>query len=351
MCSAPAAEVLNVGPKQASTSLNIQDSPRFRVSVVIVSWRRPQHVRSCLEHVERLDPKPDEVLIVDASPDDLTAAVVNDFAWAKRIPFPGGAGHMTTSRNVGLLCVTGDVVAFIDDDANVRESWLRGLHRAFADPTVAAVAGRTCNGQPGEELEGVTEIGRLLPNGNLTGNFAADPGSVVDVDHGIGANMAFRREALATLGGFRDDFAGTGAVREDADIFLRLRGLGYRAVFVPDAVVDHVGAPHVRGRRFDYRYGFWALRNQALLLSRNCGLGSSEFRTWLLYELRRIVTAYHPNVLRRAARIAIGFAGLGAGVVTSLVKARWTPTDPVRRDPTGEQIRAQLSAPAKTASG
>lgn len=281
--------------------------------------------------------------MVDASPDAHTAEVVREFAWALRVSFPRGAGHMTASRNEGLLRATGDVIAFIDDDVNVHVGWLSGLLQAFADPMVDAVAGRTCNQTPGEESAGVEAIGRVLPNGDLTGNFAADPGSLVAVDHGIGANMSFRREVLAHLGGFRDDFRGIGGVREDTDVFLRLRALGRRAVFAPDAAVDHIGAPHVRGRRFDYRYNFFLRYNHALLLARNFGLGSREFQNWAVGEIRGETKSSQPNVLRRAARAGVRIGGVIAGAVASLPKARWQPVDPVRRDRVGETIRRQLS--------
>jgi GT2 family glycosyltransferase len=165
----------------------------------------------------------------------------------------------------------------------------------------------------------------------------------VEVDHGIGANMSFRREVLAQLGGFRDDFAGT-ALREDTDVFLRLRALGYRAVFSPQAVVDHVGAPHMRGRRFDFRYLFWARHNHALLLARNFGFGSLQFRTWVANELRRTLKARHPNPLRYGFRIVTGIAAVAIGIAVSVWKSRWRGSDPTRRDAVGEQIRAHLSS-------
>ena len=86
----------------------------------------------------------------------------------------------------------------------------------------------------------------------------------------------------------------------------------------PTAVVDHVGAPHVIGRRFDYRYVFWARHNHALLLARNLGIGSREFRTWVWSELGAALGARHPNPVRRAARMTLGVAGVLAGVGTSL---------------------------------
>jgi GT2 family glycosyltransferase len=337
-------------PDTILTTDEVQRGELPKVSVVIVSWCRPEYVRACLAHLMNLTPKPDEVVVVDASADDRTAAVVNDFPSVLRVRFAGGAGHLTTSRNVGLLHVSGDVIAFIDDDAYVRDGWLTAILAAFVDRGVGAVAGRTCNGTPGEESEGIAEIGRILPSGDLTGYFAADPGATIEVDHGIGANMSFRREVLARLGGFRNDFLGVGALREDTDIFLRLRALGYRVVFAPAAAVDHVGAPHVRGRRFDFRYLFWARHNHALLLARNFGLASSEFRTWVATELGRVLNARHPNRLRRAVRIALGVAAIAAGIAACLRKARWRASDPVRRDAVGEQIRAHLLSVATRAS-
>jgi GT2 family glycosyltransferase len=317
------------------------------VSVIIITFERPAFVRSCLQHLERVRPQPSEVLVVDASADEQTSEVVQDFPFARCLRVPENAGRMTTSRNHGLLHANGEVIAFLDDDANARETWLRGLLDAFSLDGVDAVAGRTCNGISGEEHEGVEEIGRLLRTGALTGNFAADPACVVDVDHGIGANMAFRRHALARLGGFRDDFRGIGGVREDTDVFLRLRAVGSRAVFAPVAVVDHVGAPHVIGRRFDYRYVFWARHNHALLLARNLGLGSREFRTWVWSELRDALGSRHPYLVRRVARMTLGLAAVLAGVGTSLLKSRWRPADPVRQDVIGRAIARHLARAAE----
>jgi GT2 family glycosyltransferase len=313
------------------------------VSVVIVTWRRAEAIRACLDHLGKLDPLPDETLVVDASDDDLTAEVVESFPWARRLAFPGGAGHMTTARNAGLLEVSGDLIAFLDDDANVRDGWLEALRGVYANPAVSAAAGRTCDGIPGEEAKGLDEIGRVLPRGRLTGNFGASPDGVESIDHGIGANMSFRRPILAALGGFRDDFAGVGGLREDADMFLRVRAVGGRAVFVPDAVVDHVGAPHARGKRFGHRYTFCGYRNHALLIARNFGLGSATFRGWTSDAARDILMRTEASTRpRRLARVLVALAGLGWGIVISLGKARLGPTSPLRDDETGRRIREHL---------
>lgn len=311
--------------------------------MIIVTWCRPGFVRRCLESLVALAPGPNEIIVVDASSDDATKMIVADFPRVTYVSFPGGAGHMTTSRNQGLLHASGDVIAFLDDDTVVHQSWLKGIKLAFADRSVGAVAGRTCNCQPGEGVEGVHSIGRLLPDGELTANFAADPGQLVFVDHGIGANMAFRRAVLAEAGGFRDDFGGVGGVREDTDAFLRIKRMGHSVLFSAAAAVDHLGAPQVRGRRFDFRYQFWARRNHGLLLARNFGLTSRIYWQWLAKELVRVVAHSTGNPARRVVRIALGFVGIAAAVEVSVRKASIGPTPPVRRDDIGCAVAAHLS--------
>ena len=299
----------------------------LRLSVVIITWRRPVWVDKCLAALDELDQRPQEVLVVDASEDRDTEFVVAKFPWATHHCFPGGAGHMTTARNEGLRLASGDVIAFLDDDTEVRSGWMSALLDVFADATVDAVAGRTCNGQPGEERDGVDEIGLLLPDGRLTGNFAADPGEIVDVDHGIGSNMSFRAETLRQLGGFRDDFGGT-ALREDADMFLRITLFGGRAVFAPKAIADHRGAPHIRGRRFDWRYLFWGVHNHALLLARNLGFGSPILWKWCA---RAVADAWRGARRGRSVpKVALVVFAVIGGLATSLRSSRWRPANPCR---------------------
>ena len=93
------------------------------------------------------------------------------------------------------------------------------------------------NGQPGEADNGVDRIGRLTADGELHGYFAADPGRTIEVDHVMGCNMSFRRDVLALLGGFREDYPGISGVREDSDMCVRVRQRGYKIMFAPQAAM------------------------------------------------------------------------------------------------------------------
>lgn len=256
------------------------------ISVVVITYARPDYVRTCLEHLRALERTATEVIVVDASPDRRTRDLVSsDFPEAVYLRNDLGPGTMPESRQIGLAHASGDVVAFIDDDAFVEPRWATELLAPYADPTVWGVGGRAVNGLPGEETIGLGQIGRLLPNGMLTGYFGADPGRELDVDHLLGATMSFRRTALMAIGGIRGNYPGT-CLCEESDISFRVRAAGGRLVFAPRAVVHHVAAPYDVGRRFDRRYLYYARRNHVVLLARNFGLGAPLLRRYVRTTLR-----------------------------------------------------------------
>jgi GT2 family glycosyltransferase len=289
------------------------------VSVIIPTYRRAQYVRECLEHLGRLRTAPLEILVVDASPDDETRLVVEAVPGARYLRNDLGAGSTPESRGIGVDAARGGVVAFVDDDAYVDEAWLDEITAPYRDERVVGVGGRIVNGEPGEERRGLDRIGRLLPDGRLLGNFTADPGRVIAVDHFLGANMSFRRQAILDVGGVHGGYPAP-CVCEESDIALRQRALARRLVFNPRAVVRHVSAPYaIRGDRFDRRWHYIATRNQAAMLVRVFGPGSRYPRafasTTARAAARSIRQAFRTQLKRPSDRAA------GRKVLGSLARA------------------------------
>ncbi|HTW94788.1 MAG TPA: glycosyltransferase family 2 protein, partial [Tepidisphaeraceae bacterium] len=121
------------------------------LTVIVVTLNRPDCVRRCLECLESQAPPADQIIVVDASSDDRTRAVVAEFDGVVYLRNDKGFGRMTASRNIGLQRATGDIVAFIDDDAFVHPGWLAELLEPYGDSKVGAVGGRALNNQPDEE--------------------------------------------------------------------------------------------------------------------------------------------------------------------------------------------------------
>ena len=313
------------------------------ISVVIPTYNRAAYIRRCLECLEQQDVTFAEIVIVDASPELDTEEVAREHPGVIYLRNPAGRGNTPNSRNLALLHCTGEIIAFLDDDAFVHEGWGRNLLESFGDPSVGGVAGRAVNNQPGEAEIGRDQIGRLLPDGTLTGNFAADPGAPVEVDHMIGCNMAMRREVLAAIGGFRDDYkAGPFGICEETEACVRAKRLGYRLMFNPKVCATHIGAPQPGGRRFSVKYTYYHTRNNFIMLIRNFGFRGTALRFFIT-----VAWGFIFDVVRRTAGVlahaAAGACGLVVGLLSGARLLLSTGSKPARTDLKATQLSQWLS--------
>jgi GT2 family glycosyltransferase len=321
----------------------VRDAPAVALtaSVVVVTYERPTFVRRCLEQLLAQTVQPIEIIVVDSSTSDDTARLVGEeFPSVDYAVCTAGVGATATARNIGYHRASGDVLAFVDDDAFAEPDWLEHLLPFFDDPSVGGVGGRQIRRQPGELEEGRDAIGLLLPDGTMTGNFAADPGHPVDVDHLLGANMSFRRTAIEKLGGIRDGYSGT-CIREETDISFRVTGAGYRLVYTPDAVVEHVAGPYAKGQRFDLRYAYWAQKNHLILLIRNYGITGPVVRRFLIASLRGAIDDGTTRMERARNRVRERDVG---GASKAAVAAVLRPSVTLVASVAGVVEGAQLSA-------
>ncbi|MBA3368502.1 MAG: glycosyltransferase, partial [Geodermatophilaceae bacterium] len=227
-----------------------------RVSVIICTRDRPEQLRRALTAVQALSPEPDEVLVVDnASTSSATREVVQCYPGVRYAhePRPG----LSVARNRGLRETSGEVIAFTDDDAEVRPNWLAGLLAGFDAPEVMAVTGLVLPAALDTE-------GQLLFENHLGGFGQGYRSQLFDSAFyrgmrrygvpvwriGAGASMAVRRQAFDLVGGF-DERLGAGAAgcSEDSEFWYRLLAQGWRCRYEPAAVAVH----HHRADRHEVR--------------------------------------------------------------------------------------------------
>jgi len=97
-----------------------------------------------------------------------------------------------------------------------------------------------------------------------------------------------------------------------------VRKLGYRLLFQPEAVVTHLGASQVKGRRFDTRYAYYASRNHAQLLFRNFGPRQGIVWRSFFREAGQAVAELAERVLAACARFSARSLGLIVGSAVGL---------------------------------
>ena len=151
---------------------------------------------------------------------------------------------LSGARNTGVRAATGDVVAFLDDDAAAEPDWVARMLEAYADPHVAGVGGHVVPAWqaprpawfPDEFLWVVGCSYRGLPTERA------------EIRNPIGANMSFRRDVFTGVGGFDEAMGRLGkdaAGCEETEFAIRARAAdpGARIVLEPDAACRHNVSP------------------------------------------------------------------------------------------------------------
>src|SRR6059036_2817836 len=220
-------------PKKALTAVReafaevpfSQDLPSPRISVVVCTYNGGRVIRDCLEGLRKLDYPNFEVIVVNDGSTDNTPAVLGEYDFRVITTKNRGLG---SARNTGMEAATGEIVAYLDDDASPDPHWLTYLAAAFLSTTHAAVGGPN-----------IAPAG----DGAVADCVARAPGGPVHVlltdreaEHIPGCNMAFRKSCLEEINGFDPQFRAAG---DDVDVCWRLQERKWTLGFSAAAVVWH----------------------------------------------------------------------------------------------------------------
>jgi len=121
---------------------DMPDRERLSVSVVIITRNRSAMLERCLDALLAMGRSPEEILVVDNASTDSTRDVVMRFQAAGPVryvhePVPG----VSRARNAGCRAASGDIIAFIDDDAIPTEGWLENIENAFVKSDSIGIVG------------------------------------------------------------------------------------------------------------------------------------------------------------------------------------------------------------------
>jgi GT2 family glycosyltransferase len=210
-------------------------SPRF--SIVIPAHRDGPAFRRCVQACLDQDYADFEVVVVsDRSVPGLPEGVslVETTAHADTSP--------AEKRDFALRKTSGDVLAYVDDDAYPRRDWLSAAARLFADPNVQAVGGPGVTPPESDWPERVGGAVYESPAGSAFLRYRFLPQRPRRVNDYPAYNLLIRREALDAVGGWGTTFYGG----EDTVLCLRLAEKGWLVHYDPDVVVFHRRRPILR---------------------------------------------------------------------------------------------------------
>lgn len=250
-------------------------------SIVICTYNRAALLRETIASLARMR-MPDacdvELVVVNNNSTDDTAQTVE--AARRTAPFPIKFERETRqgksfALNRALSLATGDILCLTDDDVWPAADWLARIVDLFRTREVVFVFGKV-----------LPRWGALPPPELLTTRAQDIWGPLALIDYGdaptaytndtaegkrlpIGANLAFRRDALVQLGGWRTDLGkvdNTLISGEDHEIFIRLqRARLFDGLYDPALVVRHYVPPARLTRSYFRSWFYWHGKTMQLM--------------------------------------------------------------------------------------
>ena len=198
--------------------------PSFRVSVVIPTYNRKDSLLCCLESLRRqtLSLSEFEVIVVDDGSTDATGETLRNSTWPFRLQyvFQQNSGP-SQARNVGVRNASGEIIAFTEDDVEVRPDWLMIALAYFKDQSLALLEGRTVYSGTDKDVR----------------RFEATPRHSF-----IPCNLFIKKDVFEKVGGYDPAFFDPRRklyFREDADLGFRILEEGFVSRIAADVVTEH----------------------------------------------------------------------------------------------------------------
>lgn len=216
----------------------------IQISAIICTHNRDQYLGGAIESLLNQDHPDFEVIVVDNASSDRTQEVIKSLQPHPRLksvyePVTG----LSVARNTGAKNASGEILAYLDDDAIATPSWLTVLSRAYAENDKLAIAGGKVT------LIWPTDITPppWLSEG-LAGNLGAyDLGDspVLITQPGNtprGLNYSLRRSFLEEIGGFDPNLGRVGKkLLSNEELVMTELALksGWQVSYIPEALVAH----------------------------------------------------------------------------------------------------------------
>ncbi len=264
-----------------------------RAAVVIPNWNGERFLPTCLTSLRNQSFRDFETILVDNGSTDGSLALVSNVFPEVSVRALGENAGFSAAANAGIRATGAEFVVLLNNDTEQDPGWLEALVRAAeGHPEAGFFASKLVDFHDHRVLDGAGDAMRLSGLPYRLGHGERDRGQFGRADYVFSACAAaalYRREMLDEIGLFDEDFV---SYCEDGDLGFRAQLAGYRCLYVPEAVVYHMGSASSGGKRSDVatRLG---TRNSLSLLVKNLPLSAAPhvLPFFVLGQLARLLTA------------------------------------------------------------
>ena len=231
------------------------DSARLdRVALIVVNFNGKASLMKCLESVSRQTLAPCRVIVVDnASSDGSAVSAAQAYPDFEFVMLRENTGFAAANNLAARMATDCDWLALLNPDAYAAPDWLEMLCCAARDqPEVGAFGSRMLMADDPSRIDGTGDVyhaSGLAWRNDHGASVASSANSPVEIFSPCAAAALYRRASFMSATGFDEDFF---CYMEDVDLGFRLRLLGLRCLYVPQAIVRHEGSATTGGKHSDF---------------------------------------------------------------------------------------------------
>jgi len=273
-----------------------------RVSVVVSTYtpERLQSVLDCIHSLRMQTLLPYEIILVLDPDKDLVEFYRSKVTSDVKIVVSDEKG-LSNARNSGIKSAGGEIIAFIDDDAEADRKWLERLLVHYSDSDVIGVGGSAkalwSKKRPiwfPEELDWIVGC-----------SYKGLPEEVSVVRNPIGCNMSFRKVVFSEVGIFNSVIGRVGKKllgSEETEFSIRAlsRMSGSKIVYDPSAIVYHKVDSIRQNLRYVIIRSFYEGVSKALV---SCAQESSSDLSTESHYLKYLLKVAFPSRLKRLYKL------------------------------------------------
>jgi len=270
-------------------------------SIVILFWNNEKYIHKCLHSLKNQTLNNFEIILINNGsdqplPKDLETSSLN----VKSIKLLENIGF-AAGNNYGAKFAKGKYLITLNADAFPEPDWLEKINTAIEKYPDCSFASKLVMANEPTLFDGTGDVyhftglvwrknyNHLIENVNLKEG---------EVFSACGAAAVYPLDAFDQVGGFDEDYF---AYVEDVDLGFRLRLAGYKCIFLPDAVVHHVGSGSTE-KRSDFSV-YYGQRNLVWTFFKNM----PGILFWMLIPLHLLINilVIFINLFRKQGKITI----------------------------------------------
>jgi len=201
----------------------------IKVSIIIPVIAVNDYIRESVPKMLKLKGADFEILIFPDLED-------TKHSWPKTRLIASGKVGPAEKRDLALKYATGEILAFLDDDAYPEPDWLKKAICHFDDEKIGAVGGPAITPKDDGTLQ---KVSGAVFESYIGGAKARDRylsiGKVKEVDDWPTVNLLVRKDVFEKVDGFDNTYW----PGEDTKLCLDILHAGYKILYEPEAIVYH----------------------------------------------------------------------------------------------------------------